>query len=66
MASWYSYTQKSYIIKNGNPSNITTLPAETRYNTKQKEKRKANIKRNGGNGIIGNDNTPTEVRRIEN
>ena len=62
--SWSSYTQSSYILKHGNKRNITNLPSETRYNDKHKTKCKVKIKRNDGNGIIGNDNTSIEVRII--
>ena len=36
VASWSSYTQRSYILNHGNTNNITTLSEVTRYNTKHK------------------------------
>ena len=64
VASWFSYTQRSYILKHGNSSDVANLSAETRYNAKHRTKCKLKRKCNDGNGIIGNDNTSTEVRKI--
>ena len=62
VASWYSFTQRSYNLKNGNPSNISNLPSETRYIAKYETKLKVKRNCNYGNVIFGNDNTFTEVR----
>ncbi len=46
VASWSTYTQRNYIIKNGNENDIGNLPISTRYNvphcTKRTLKRKHN------------------------
>jgi hypothetical protein len=46
VASWSTYTQRNYIIKNGNENDIGNLPISTRFNvphcTKRTLKRKHN------------------------
>ena len=45
IGSWSTYTQRAYIKKNGNPSDITNLPTETRYNIPHQTKRKRKNRR---------------------
>ena len=40
VGSWLTYTQRAYIKKNGNQSDIANLPTETRYNMSHQTQRK--------------------------
>ena len=63
VASWSCYTQRAYILKNGNESDIANLPVANRFNAPHKQKRTLKRKRNDGNGSTGTTNA-TRVNRI--
>jgi hypothetical protein len=46
VASWSTYTQRNYIIKNGNENDIGNLPISTRYNVPHHTKRTLKRKHN--------------------
>ena len=48
VASWSTYTQRNYILKNGNPADIAKLPTETHFNSPHRKKWTIKKKRKHG------------------
>jgi hypothetical protein len=58
VASWSTYTQRNYILKNGNASDIAKLPTETRFNSPHRRKRTIKKRKHDGGTSTTNRDMP--------